>query len=180
MVSIGSRGCLAYCWWIAILLMNCNRQVTCINGNAPSLNLSVSFSGICELCQGPKWWRPHKGLVVAQKPDCCRYGSSDFLFARWEGERKLCVSTIPWKKGVVVIPSRRDCYPFCSMGELSQERRQWICRGRKLTELSTGNHSKQCNSMQWKQYSITEAVPLGDVALYCSLVKDLNLAVLAL
>ena len=98
--------------------------------------------GICELCQGPKWWWPLKGPVITQNPDSRGCGCPHVFFTRWESERKLCVKspvhTGEWTEGRAWSPFAR-CQVF---------RRKQSCISVERYKLDTVHYSMQCNSMQ--------------------------------
>lgn len=120
------------------------------------MNVHLPLIGICELCQGPKWWWPLKGPVLTQKPDSCGRGCPHVFFTRWESERKLCVKspvhTGEWTEGRAPSPFAR-CQVFRKKQScISVERN-------KLDTVLTLFNAMQFNATRTHN-SITEAVPL--------------------
>lgn len=114
----------------------------------PSWPSVFLLPGICELCQGPKWWWPLKGPVTAQKPDSCGCGRSHILFAGWESERKLCMKNpvhTGWMKG------RKSEVFLCTVSSVLEESVLRFC-GEEQTGYCTD--TIQCNALQCNENTI--------------------------
>lgn len=100
--------------------------------------------GICELCQGPKWWWPLKGPVITQKPDSRGRGCPHVFFTRWESERKLCVKspvhTGEWTEG------RAPRLPLHGVKCSGRNSRAFLWK--ETNWILYWHYSMQCNSMQ--------------------------------
>lgn len=128
------------------------------------------LTGICKLCQGPKWWRPLKGPVITQKPDSSgRCRSHIFLEGR-ESERKLRVNN----SGHMVWLKERRNLPFLHTRWRVWKKELEVSVGRrKLDTVLILFNAMQFNAMKTKFHNRGSAFVA--VVLWLSSEKDLNL-----